>query len=104
MSGSDLRTRYANEIRKVVNARWNNSSVPARVRCSVKFTQIPGGTVIRTEFLDCPYSDAAKETVAHALVAGSLPYAGFEAVFSPEAVITFCAPIAECDVPLPKSK
>lgn len=62
----------------------------------VRFTQIPGGEVIAVNYEDCPLDATARESIERAMHKGSMPYAGFESVFSRQATIDFCTPEEAC--------
>lgn len=96
MNTEELRQRYANELNREIRRRWNSKSATPFVKCTLMFEQIPGGEVIRIEFLNCPYAAPAREAIERALIVRELPYAGFESVFSRQISMTLCVPEQEC--------
>lgn len=93
----DLRARYRAAMKQLANSNWNHVGAPERVKCNVRFSQIPGGTVIKVEFIECPYDDQGREFVDRALRKQPMPYQSFERVFERTLTITFCYPIEECE-------
>jgi len=93
---SGLLSRYIAAVNATARANWNTLQAPQLQRCQVRFFQYTGGNVYKVEFLDCPYDPEAKESVERALMKTTLPYAGFEPVFSREFTITFCYPEEAC--------
>jgi colicin import membrane protein len=79
------------------NDNWNRGLAPELVRCTVRFTQLPGGDVTDdVEFMDCPYDAQARESVVRALLKTPMPYSGFESVFQRKVILTFCYPEEAC--------
>jgi colicin import membrane protein len=93
---TDLLARYALAMHQTADASWNRSLAPEGVPCKVRFTQIPGGEVIDVQFLSCPFSGTARESVERALRRGHMPYDGFESVFERTVDLTFCYPEEAC--------
>jgi colicin import membrane protein len=83
-------------MRQTADNNWTHVGAPERVRCKVRFTQLPGGEVIKVEFIDCPYDDQGRDFVDRALRKTPMPYQGFDKVFIRSPEITFCHPIEEC--------
>jgi colicin import membrane protein len=88
--------RYKAAMHATANDNWNRGLAPELVRCNVRFQQIPGGDVINVEFMDCPYDAQARESVERALRKMPMPYSGFESVFMPKVILTFCYPEEAC--------
>ena len=91
-----LRSRYIAAVNATARANWNTLQAPRLVHCQVTFFQIPGGTVTRVEFMNCPYDSEAKDSVERALLKTPMPYAGFEPVFDRQFRIEFCYPEEAC--------
>lgn len=91
-----LRSRYIAAVNATARANWNTLQAPQLVRCQVRFFQYTGGNVYKVEFQNCPYDPEAREDVERALMKTSMPYAGFEPVFSREFTMTFCYPEEAC--------
>lgn len=92
-----LLAQYRLAIQQTVQNSWRRpENVPERVTCVVRVTQIPGGQVIGYEFLQCPFDQLARGSVERAVENQTLPYAGFESVFSRQVDIPFCYPAQEC--------
>jgi len=91
-----LMARYKAAMHATANDNWNRGLAPELVRCEVRFQQIPGGEVINIEFMDCPYDAQARESVERALRKTPMPYSGFESVFMPKVITTFCYPEEAC--------
>ena len=96
MTTVELKQRYAFELKREIRKRWSSQSAPHLVKCKLRFEQVPGGLVTLIEFVDCPYSAAARSAVERALRFRELPYAGFEPVFSRDVTMTLCVPEQEC--------
>ena len=94
----ELRQQYAFELNREIRKRWNAKSAPPLVRCKVMFEQIPGGLVVRIEFVDCPYAEPARAALERALRLRELPYSGYESVFSRQVTLTLCVPELECTI------
>lgn len=93
---TDLLARYALAMHQTADASWNRSLAPEGTPCKVRFTQLPGGEVIDVQFLACPFSGTARESVERALRRGHMPYEGFESVFERTVDLTFCYPEEAC--------
>ncbi len=91
-----LLARYKAAMQSTADANWNRTGAAERVRCKVRFTQIPGGEVIDVEFLDCPFDAQGRDSVDRALRRNPMPYSGYERVFDRKPTITFCYPQEEC--------
>ena len=91
-----LLARYKAAMQQAADANWNRTGAAERVRCKVRFTQIPGGEVIDVEFLDCPFDAQGRDSVDRALRRNPMPYSGYERVFDRKPTITFCYPQEEC--------
>lgn len=93
---TDLLARYALAMHQTAQANWNRVLAPERVRCEVRFTQIPGGEVINVEFMRCPYDAQGRESVERALRRSPMPYEEFKSVFQRQVTLTFCYPEEAC--------
>lgn len=93
---TDLAAKYALAMHQTAQANWNRATVPERVPCKVRFTQIPGGEVIDVSFLSCGFDAQARESVERALRRSPMPYSGFEPVFARQIDLTFCYPEEAC--------
>lgn len=93
---TDLSARYVLAMHQTAQSNWNRVLAPERVRCEVRFTQIPGGEVINVEFMQCPYDAQGRESVERALRRSPMPYNGFETVFERQVTLTFCYPEEAC--------
>jgi colicin import membrane protein len=92
-----LKARYIAALNTTARDNWNTGLAPERVRCKVRFQQRPGGEVYNdVEFIDCPYDAQGRESVERALRKTPMPYSGFETVFEPRVVLTFCHPEEAC--------
>lgn len=91
-----LLERYQAALNKTATSNWNPVGVPPGVHCTVSFTQISGGEVIDVRYENCPFDAVARESTERAMHKGSMPYAGFETVFSRQATIDFCYPEETC--------
>ena len=91
-----LIARYKAAMHATANDNWNRGLAPELVACHVRFQQIPGGEVINVEFIDCPYDAQGRESVERALRKTPMPYSGFEPVFMPKVILTFCYPEEAC--------
>jgi colicin import membrane protein len=91
-----LRARYIAALNTTARDNWNTGLAPERVKCEVRFRQVPGGEVINVEFMRCPYDAQGRESVERALRKTQMPYSGFETVFSPTITLTFCHPEEAC--------
>ena len=92
----DLRARYRAAMLQTAEQNWNHIGAPERTRCKVRFRQIRGGSIIKVEFIDCPYDNQGREFVDRALQKQPMPYQGFDTVFEPTVILTFCYPKEEC--------
>ena len=92
-----LLAQYLAAMRQTADNNWNHLGAPERVKCEVRFTQLPGGEVIKVEFIRCPYDEQGREFVDRALRKTPMPYSGYEKVFIRSPTITFCYPKEECD-------
>ena len=80
-----LSARYATAIQEAILRNWTRpENVPLGQRCSIRITQVRGGTVVRAEVApSCPFDELGRRSVeAAVLKAQPLPYAGFESVFN----------------------
>ena len=93
---TDLAAKYALAMHQTAQSNWNRATVPERVPCKVRFTQIPGGEVIDVSFLACGFDAQARESVERALRRSPMPYSGFEPVFARQIDLTFCYPEEAC--------
>ncbi len=93
---TDLAAKYALAMQRTAQSNWNRATVPERVPCKVRFTQIPGGEVIDVSFLSCGFDAQARESVERALRRSPMPYSGFEPVFARQIDLTFCYPEEAC--------
>ncbi|KAA2284899.1 TonB C-terminal domain-containing protein [Arenimonas fontis] len=91
-----LLAQYKIAMHQTAHSNWNRVLAPERVRCEVRFTQIPGGEVINVEFIRCPYDAQGRESVERALRRSPMPYQGFESVFERQVTLTFCYPEEAC--------
>ncbi|KFN43095.1 membrane protein TolA [Arenimonas oryziterrae] len=91
-----LRARYIAALNATARANWNTSAVPQLIRCSVRFSQIPGGEVINVEFTECQYDAQGRESIERALRKTPMPYSGFESVFQSKVTLTMCYPEEAC--------
>ena len=91
-----LLARYKAAMQQAADANWNRTGAPERVRCKVRFTQIPGGEVIDVEFVDCSFDAQGRDSVDRALRRNPMPYSGYERVFDRKPTITFCYPQEDC--------
>jgi colicin import membrane protein len=91
-----LKARYIAALYATTRANWNSSLAAENVRCTVTFTQIPGGEVINVEFRSCSYDAQGRESVERALRKSPMPYSGFEPVFSRNISLTLCHPEEAC--------
>ena len=91
-----LMARWLAAINATARDNWNTGLAPERVKCEVRFRQVPGGEVINVEFMDCPYDAQGRESVERALLKTPMPYSGFETVFTNRVDLTFCHPEEAC--------
>lgn len=95
---ASLRARYIAAMQQAATANWVTvDQVPKLVHCHILFTQLPGGEVLDgIIYENCPFDAAARETIERAMHKDSMPYTGFEKVFSRQARIDFCYPQEAC--------
>jgi colicin import membrane protein len=91
-----LKARYIAALYATTRANWNSSLATENVRCSVMFTQVPGGEVINVEFRQCAYDAQGRESVERAMRKSPMPYSGFESVFERNITLTLCYPEEAC--------
>lgn len=91
-----LRSKYISIINATARSNWNTVQIPLQSRCQVEFTQIPGGDVIKVDFLTCSLDSQGRDSIERALVKSPMPYTGFERVFQRKVVLTFCYPDEVC--------
>jgi len=91
-----LLAKYKAAMLQTADQNWNHSGAPELMTCRVRFTQIPGGEVIKVEFMACPYDAGAREFVERALMKTPMPYSGFEPVFLRQVELGFCYPREKC--------
>jgi colicin import membrane protein len=96
-NGTDdsLLAEYIAAMHATAHGNWNRGLAPERMRCEVRFTQIPGGEVINVEFMDCPYDAQGRESVERALRRTPMPYEKYHAIFIRKVTLTFCYPPEE---------
>lgn len=87
---------YMAAMLQTADQNWNHIGAPELTNCKVRFRQLRGGEIINVEFISCPYDEQGREFVDRALRKMPMPYAGFETVFEPVVVLTFCYPREEC--------
>ena len=87
---------YMAAMLQTADQNWNHIGAPELTNCKVRFRQLRGGEIINVEFISCPYDEQGREFVDRALRKMPMPYAGFEPVFEPVVVLTFCYPREEC--------
>lgn len=92
-----LLARYKAEMLQTAEQNWNHQGAPELTVCRVRFTQIPGGSVINVEFMSCPYDAEGREFVERALRKTDMPYSGYESVFMRQVELRFCHPREECE-------
>jgi colicin import membrane protein len=92
-----LRARYKAALNATARANWNTGMAPELVHCKVSFTQRTGGTVMRVDFIDCPYDERGRDSVERALLKSPMPYQGFESVFERTINLEFCHPDEACN-------
>jgi colicin import membrane protein len=88
---SNLSDEYAAAIQNAVTPNWlRPDNIPA-VPCKVSIVQSPGGDVMSaTVDSSCPYDAAGRRSVENAVLrTKTLPYKGFESVFTRTLTITF---------------
>ncbi|MDO1527767.1 cell envelope integrity protein TolA [Fulvimonas sp. R45] len=88
---SALRDRYAAAIQNAVTPNWLRPDNMPNVPCKVHIVQLPGGEVMSaTVDSSCPYDDAGRRSIENAVLrTKTLPYKGFEKVFSRDIILTF---------------
>jgi colicin import membrane protein len=87
---------YMAAMLQTADQNWNHIGAPELTNCKVRFRQLRGGEIINVEFISCPYDEQGREFVDRALRKMPMPYVGFESVFEPTVVLTFCYPREEC--------
>jgi len=88
---SSLSDRYAAAIQNAVTPNWLRPDNMPNVPCKVHIVQLPGGDVMSaTVDPSCPYDEAGKRSIENAVLrTKTLPYKGFEKVFSRDITLTF---------------
>ena len=86
-----LLNQYAAAIQNAVTPNWLRPENMPQVPCRVHIIQLPGGKVVSaTVDSSCPYDAAGKRSIENAVLrTGTLPYQGFEKVFSRNLILTF---------------
>ena len=82
-----LNSSYVGEIQAIVTSNWlRPPTARSGLRCRLGIVQIPGGQVISASIVgSCNADEATKRSLVAAVErAGSLPYRGYEDVFSRE--------------------
>ncbi|RDJ00325.1 protein TolA [Dyella solisilvae] len=82
---NSLRAQYQAAIQNVLKQNWvGPDNIPANQQCLLHIVQLPGGQVVSAKVdSSCPFDDAGKKSVEDAAMrANTLPYKGFESVFS----------------------
>jgi colicin import membrane protein len=92
-NGADtgLMGQYQAAIQNAVTPNWLRPDNMPDVACVVHVVQLPGGDVMSAKVdPGCPYDDAGKRSLENAVLrTKTLPYKGFEKVFSREINLTF---------------
>jgi len=88
---SSLADQYAAAIQNAVTPNWLRPDNMPDVPCKVHIVQIIGGDVMSAKVdPSCPYDDAGRRSIENAVLrTKTLPYKGFEDVFSRELTLTF---------------
>lgn len=88
---SSLSDEYAAAIQNAVTPNWLRPDNMPDVPCVVHIVQILGGDVMSAKVdPSCPYDDAGKRSIENAVLrTKTLPYKGFESVFSRDITLTF---------------
>ena len=88
---SSLADQYAAAIQNAVTPNWLRPDNMPDVPCKVHIVQLVGGDVMSAKVdSSCPYDDAGKRSIENAVLrTKTLPYKGFESVFSRELTLTF---------------
>ena len=88
---SDLESEYLAAIQNAVTPNWLRPDNMPSVPCDVHIVQSPGGDVMSaTVDPSCPYDEAGRRSVENAVLrTKTLPYKGFEKVFSRTLTFTF---------------
>lgn len=83
--------QYQAAIQNAVTPNWLRPDNMPDVPCIVHIVQLPGGDVMSARVdPSCPYDDAGKRSIENAVLrTKTLPYKGFESVFSREINLTF---------------
>lgn len=88
---SSLLDRYAAAIQNAVTPNWLRPDNMPNVPCKVHIVQLPGGQVMSANVdPSCPYDAAGRRSIENAVLrTRTLPYKGFEKVFSRNITLTF---------------
>ncbi len=88
---SNLSDAYAAAIQNAVTPNWLRPDNMPDVPCVVHIVQMIGGDVMSAKVdPSCPYDDAGKRSIENAVLrTKTLPYKGFESVFSRDITLTF---------------
>lgn len=88
---SSLSDAYAAAIQNAVTPNWLRPDNMPDVPCVVHIVQMIGGDVMSAKVdPSCPYDDAGKRSIENAVLrTKTLPYKGFESVFSRDITLTF---------------
>ncbi|MFA6986188.1 MAG: TonB C-terminal domain-containing protein [Arenimonas sp.] len=87
-----LLARYEAELQKAILANWiGPDAVSAGQPCRIVIEQLPGGEVVDVQVDEmCPFEYMGRRAIQAAVLKSQpLPYAGFEAVFSPSLALDF---------------
>jgi len=87
-----LLARYEAELQKAILANWiSPDAVSAGQPCRIIVEQRPGGEVVDVQVDEmCPFEYMGRRAIQAAVLKSQpLPYAGFEAVFSPSLALDF---------------
>ena len=92
-----LRARYIAAIHKTATDNWiHQEEVPKLVHCHILFTQMIGGEVIDISYQNCQFDAVARETIERAMHKETMPYTGYEKVYSRQITLDFCYPEEAC--------
>jgi colicin import membrane protein len=88
---SSLVDQYQAAIQNAVTPNWLRPDNMPDVACKVHIVQIIGGDVMSAKVdPSCPYDEAGRRSIENAVLrTKTLPYKGFESVFSRELTLTF---------------
>lgn len=88
---AQLNTEYKYSIRDKISRNWNKPiTTQDNYQCNVFVKQIPGGEIINVEIKSCNGDAVFKQSVQNALLkVKTLPYSGYEEVFSRDIEFTF---------------